>query len=182
MFQFANSTVFRILITALVIVVTSGVALSDDVQLNPSFIAGSARVGTTAETAIGQVDVIARSGQLRSEGMAKHVLVVLSNALEGTDDVFNDWYTNTHLPDVIKVKGFSGAQRFKLSSAQLADDGREPYKYLAIYEVDADDVTVPRDALRESANNPEAVYIDPALDRDRTVAWFYTPITGLVKR
>ncbi len=48
--------------------------------------------------------------------------------------------------------------------------------------VDAADVTVPRDALRESADNPEAVYIDPALDRDRTVAWFYTPITGLVKR
>jgi hypothetical protein len=112
---------------------------------------------------------------------AKHILVVLSNAVEGADDVFNDWYTNTHLPDVIRVKGFSGGQRFRRSSAQMDDDGGEPYRYLAIYEVDADDVRVPRDGLRDNADNPETMYVDPALDRDRTVAWFYTPITGLVK-
>jgi len=112
---------------------------------------------------------------------AKHILVVLSNAVEGADDVFNDWYTNTHLPDVIRVKGFSGAQRFRLSSTQMDDDGGEPYEYLAVYEVDADDVRVPRDGLRENTDNPQTMYVDPALDRERTVAWFYTPITGFVK-
>jgi hypothetical protein len=112
--------------------------------------------------------------------MAKHILVVLSNCHEGADRVFNDWYTNTHLPDVIRVPGFSGAQRFQLSKAQMGED-KLPYEYLAIYEVDADDVNVPRDGLRETAGNPEAMYIDPALDMERTVAWFYTPITGMVR-
>jgi hypothetical protein len=108
----------------------------------------------------------------------KHVLVVLSNCYEGTDDAFNSWYTNTHLPDVIKVPGFSAAQRFRLSDAQLSEE--LPYKYLAVYEVDSDDINVPKEGLGVAANNPESMYIDPSLDRDRTVAWFYTPITGMV--
>ncbi len=113
---------------------------------------------------------------------AGHMLIVLSNAHDGADEVFNDWYTGTHLPDVVKVNGFSGAQRFRLSSAQMDDGGNEPYRYLAIYAVDADDVSVPRDALRKNVENPGSMYVDPALDLDRTVAWFYTPITGLVTR
>lgn len=112
--------------------------------------------------------------------MAKHILVVLSNCSEGTDDAFNNWYTNTHLPDVIRVPGFSAAQRFRISDTQMAGDGDTPYKYLAIYEVDADEVTVPRDGLRETSANPGAMYIDPSLDAGRTVAWFYSPITGRV--
>jgi hypothetical protein len=115
------------------------------------------------------------------EAGARHVLIVLSNAFEGKEAVFNDWYTNTHLPDVIQVDGFSGAQRFQLSPAQMEDGGGEPFKYLAIYEVAAADVTVPRDALRASTDS-EGMYVDPALDRDHTVAWFYTPITGRLKR
>jgi hypothetical protein len=111
--------------------------------------------------------------------MPKHVLIVLSNCFEGTDDTFNTWYTNTHLADVIGVPGFSAAQRYRLSSSQLGE-GPLPYQYLAVYEVDADDVNVPRDGLTNAAANGVSMYIDPSIDRDRTVAWFYTPITERV--
>jgi hypothetical protein len=105
--------------------------------------------------------------------MAKHVLVVLSNAVDGADEKFNDWYTNTHIGDVLKVPGFVAAQRFKLSEAQLGG-GETPYRYLALYEVDSADLAATGSALTGGSD----MYIDPALDRSRTTAWFYTPITG----
>lgn len=106
----------------------------------------------------------------------KHLLVVLSNAQDGTDEQFNRWYTDTHLGDIIALPGYTAAQRFKLSATQLAA-GDLPYRYLAIYEVDADDVASAAEALR---SNTGSMVIDPALDRSRTVAWFYTPITERV--
>jgi hypothetical protein len=109
--------------------------------------------------------------------MAKHILVVLSNAQDGTDEQFNRWYTETHLGDILTLPGYSAAQRFKLSETQMAA-GDPPYRYLAIYEVDAEDVASAAEVLR--ANSGRMV-IDPALDRSRTVAWFYTPITERVE-
>jgi hypothetical protein len=109
--------------------------------------------------------------------MAKHILVVLSNAQDGTDEQFNRWYTETHLGDILTLPGYAAAQRFKLSETQLAM-GDPPYRYLAIYEVDAEDVASAAEALR--ANSGRMV-IDPALDRSCTVAWFYTPITERVE-
>ena len=39
--------------------------------------------------------------------MAKYTFVVLTNAVDGKDDTFNEWYTNTHLGDVLAVPGVS---------------------------------------------------------------------------
>jgi hypothetical protein len=109
----------------------------------------------------------------------KHILLVLSNAVEGQDDAFNTWYTGTHLPDVLKVHGFSAAQRFRLSDTQM-NDAAAPYKYLAIYEVDEENLPAVRDALGSAAGT-DAMYIDPALDMKGTVAYFFSPITGMVQ-
>jgi hypothetical protein len=108
--------------------------------------------------------------------MAKHILIVLSNAQDGTDEQFNRWYTETHLGDILTLPGYAAAQRFTLSETQMAA-GDLPYRYLAIYEVDADDVAAAAEALRA---NTGGMVIDPALDRSRTVAWFYSPITERV--
>ena len=107
--------------------------------------------------------------------MAKHVLLVMSNATEGGDAEFNEWYTRTHLGDVLKVKGFKAAQRFKLSDAQLGP-AEMPYTYMALYEVETDDLAETGKAL----TGAEGMYISPTLDRERTSAWFYTPITDRV--
>lgn len=108
--------------------------------------------------------------------MAKHVLVVLSNAQDGEDEAFNKWYTETHLGDILSLPGYSAAQRFKLSETQLGTTDL-PYRYLALYEVEADEVA---DAARALSSNSGQMVIDPALDRSRTVAWFYTPVTERV--
>ena len=67
-----------------------------------------------------------------------NVLMVLSNPVEGQDEAYNDWYTNTHLDEVISIPGFVAAQRFKLTEAQIAGFPTSSHTYLAIYEIEGD--------------------------------------------
>jgi hypothetical protein len=64
------------------------------------------------ENALQQLDVNRRLA------LTMQVLVVLSYAVEGSDDEFNRWYSGTHLGEVLKLEGYVGAQRFKLSDSQ----------------------------------------------------------------
>lgn len=108
--------------------------------------------------------------------MAKHVLVVLTNAKAGADDAFNEWYTHTHIGDVLALEGFTAAQRFKLSETQLGD-GEAPYGYLALYEIEADDLNSARSALIEGGPRME---MSDAFDRANSAAWLFSPITERV--
>lgn len=85
--------------------------------------------------------------------MAKHVLVVFTNAAPDRDGEFNKWYDEVHLGDVLGVDGFRAAQRFKLSEAQVMDD--RTYEYLAIYEIDADQVDKALSALSAGSGTME---------------------------
>ena len=38
--------------------------------------------------------------------MDKHYLLFFCNPVEGREDEYNKWYTDTHLQDVVKVTGF----------------------------------------------------------------------------
>ena len=69
--------------------------------------------------------------------MAKHMLLVFTNAADGKDDEFNRWYNEVHLVDVLAVDGFVAAQRFALKDMS---GSASPHRYLAIYEVETDDI------------------------------------------
>jgi hypothetical protein len=75
--------------------------------------------------------------------MPKGILLVSSapSAAE-RDQEYNDWYNDVHLPEVVALAGFSTARRFKKLGA--ADD---PSPYLAIYEVEGDDLNASLAAL-----------------------------------
>src|SRR3954452_9573210 len=80
--------------------------------------------------------------------MAKHVFVVLTNPVEGKEDTYNDWYTNVHLGDVLKVPGIVAARRFKMSDVQRGEPPF-PWRYLGLYEIDTDDLTHTLAVLKE---------------------------------
>ena len=109
--------------------------------------------------------------------MDMHYLVVFSNPVEGREDEYNDWYTNTHLHDVMKIPGFVAARRFKLSDGQLPVD--TPYKYMAIYEIEADDIKSSLDALIQ-ASTDGSMEISSTLDMSNLASWAFTPITERV--
>ncbi len=106
--------------------------------------------------------------------MQKYNFMVLTNAVEGRDDEFNEWYSNTHLDDVLKVPGITAAQRFKLSKHQR-EARPYPYEYLAIYECETDDV---RKIIAElkARSGTAAMPTSGSLDTER-LACFFEPIT-----
>jgi hypothetical protein len=77
--------------------------------------------------------------------MARHVLIAFTNAVEGREDEFNEWYTNQHMTDVLRCPGFVRGQRFSMSDAQRSEP--PPYKYMALYELATDDLA---DTLRDA--------------------------------
>jgi hypothetical protein len=106
--------------------------------------------------------------------MARHTFVVFTNPTEGREDEFNDWYDNTHLNDVVNVEGFVAAQRFKLAETDPPQEF--PHRYLALYEVESDDLGKVAQALSE-AGESGAMFISESLDRADAIAKYFTPIT-----
>lgn len=99
--------------------------------------------------------------------MNRHVLVVQSNAVDGRDDEFNDWYDREHLPAVLTVAGFVSARRFR---AAPSVHGELPeHRYLAIYEIETDDLPGALEALASAAKEMHiSASFDPA---HATFAW-----------
>jgi hypothetical protein len=69
--------------------------------------------------------------------MAKGIMVVASSPAEGREDEYNEWYNQEHIPALLSVPGFVSARRFRVRGDT---DG---HKYLAIYELEADDLAAP---------------------------------------
>lgn len=99
--------------------------------------------------------------------MGKHILVVHTNAKEGQDEAFNEWYSNVHVQEVVQIPGFVSAQRFQLSDEQMG--GECAYKYLAIYEIEAESAGAALDALK--AARPQLNMTD-SLDDQRVLLAF----------
>ncbi|HLG67293.1 MAG TPA: hypothetical protein VKV36_05400 [Acidimicrobiales bacterium] len=72
--------------------------------------------------------------------MPKGILAVHTTPAPGREQEYNDWYNEVHLVDILKLAGFTSARRFR----SLSGDG---HPYLAIYEVEADDLQAAQDSL-----------------------------------
>lgn len=102
--------------------------------------------------------------------MARHVLLVFTNPLPGQDDEYNRWYDGQHVPDVLRIPGFVGARRFRVESEAANAGGLPPTKYLAIYEVESDDIEATLKDLRSRVGTP-AMVTSATVDRANTVSW-----------
>jgi hypothetical protein len=112
--------------------------------------------------------------------MAKYTFVVMTNPVAGKEVEFNDWYNRNHIPDVLNVPGFVCAQRFRLAEVQMGGDAAgRPYKYLAIYEIETDDLEGALRELRSRAQSGEIVPSD-AIDMNNVSTYMFTPIAEKV--
>ena len=105
--------------------------------------------------------------------MQVHRLVVFSEATEGREDEYNQWYNEVHLKDVLSVEGFVAAQRFELSPAQLSDASAAPARFLAIYEIEAESLEA---ALAKLQAGAERMDMSDAIDLSRSEAFAYSAI------
>jgi hypothetical protein len=76
--------------------------------------------------------------------MSKTLMLVFSNALDGQDEAFNEWYDTQHLPDVVDCPGVVAAQRYDMTVFEPPVGDSLPtlpppsHRYLAVYELDGE--------------------------------------------
>ncbi|MEV1025275.1 DUF4286 family protein [Streptomyces sp. NPDC050264] len=63
----------------------------------------------------------------------REVLLALTNPVEGKDEEFQDWYWETHIPEILALPGFKAARRYRVADS-AADT--VPYRYVTLYEVE----------------------------------------------
>jgi hypothetical protein len=98
----------------------------------------------------------------------KGILLVMTKPAEGRDDEYNDWYNEIHLPEVLDVPGFTAARRFV--GEPTASGAVPPAPYLAVYEIEADDLGEAQAALTKAA---ATMNISSALDRSSAIMYSY---------
>jgi hypothetical protein len=90
--------------------------------------------------------------------MPKGILYVETRPLPGYEDEYHKWYDETHLREIVAFDGIVSARRF------APVDGSGPF--VAIYEMDADDLEAAKSQLAEASragktSPPEFVQFDP---------------------
>ena len=103
--------------------------------------------------------------------MGKFLMVVTSGAKEGRDDEYNAWYDNTHIHDICSIPGVKSGRRY---DAIAASPNPQPAPYLAIYEIEADDVNSVMGEMMRRAEAGEMSMSD-ALNVDQAQIWMYQP-------
>lgn len=99
----------------------------------------------------------------------KHLLVVLTEPVDGREAEFNDYYENLHIDEVLATTGWQAGQRYHLTDQAGA---KCPLPFLAIYEAEADD---PGELLQTlAATRPQRVQSD-ALNMKTAAAWVFSP-------
>ena len=101
--------------------------------------------------------------------MTKYVMVALTNAKDGRDEEFNEWYTDQHMKDILRCEGFVSGQRFVASKEQRSV--HPPYKYLALYNLETDNLERAISEMLKKVNTEEMPMSD-ALQEERVV-WTY---------
>lgn len=101
--------------------------------------------------------------------MSSYKYIVLSNPVAGREEEYNDWYSNTHIRDVVKVPGIVAAQRFKAASDS-------PYAYVAVYDLEGPDPDAILNDMRSRAGTAEML-ISNSLDKTRVLSVLFDPIT-----
>ncbi|HUN56682.1 MAG TPA: DUF4286 family protein [Candidatus Binataceae bacterium] len=104
--------------------------------------------------------------------MAKYTFVVLTNPTSGKEAEYNKWYNEIHIPDVLNVQGMVAAQRFKLADTQMG--GAPAHRYLAIYEIETDNLQATFDDLKSRSGTEDMVLTD-AIDLKGVMAAVFTP-------
>jgi hypothetical protein len=107
-----------------------------------------------------------------------YLFLVLTNPREGQEDEYNHWYNGQHVTDVLKLPGFVGVQRFRLSSHPTMPAPK--WSYLAFYEIDRDKVAEAFAALDKVRGTP-AMPTSPALKSEDNETAVYRPVTTRVK-
>ncbi|ALJ16399.1 DUF4286 family protein [Sphingopyxis macrogoltabida] len=105
-------------------------------------------------------------------------LIVLSNPVEGKEDEFNKWYDQQHVPDIMRVPGVVGAQRFRGGAGTKSGVGS--FRYLAIFDIESPEPGLVVDEIMRRSGTDEMPRSD-AISSTR-FAMLYEPIGNRLEK
>jgi hypothetical protein len=158
-----------------------------DAGMAPQIIAELNRRGGTPEMPIttsiaepryvGFFEAIAPRQTAERAGAPRFTFLVMTNAAEGREDEFNDWYNYIHIPDLLKIPGIAAARRYKLLPTQR--NANQPWKYLCVYECDAERQDVLIAETEKRVGTPQMTMSTAMVGP--IYACYFQPITPLVQ-
>ncbi len=84
--------------------------------------------------------------------MAKGIYLTFTDCTDlDREEEFNRWYTHAHLPHMMEARGVVSARRFVQATA-----GEGPARYLALYELESDDLAATVDEMRRIGHRSRA--------------------------
>jgi hypothetical protein len=89
---------------------------------------------------------------------ADELFFVFTNASDGREDEFNEWYETTHVPDVLTVPGVVSAQRYVIADVEVDEVEGAPnppppeHRYLAVYRLDREPNQVMKEMTTRTAS------------------------------
>jgi len=104
--------------------------------------------------------------------MARAQFVVFTYAHPGRESDLAQWYTDQHIPDLLRIPGIEAARRFDLEAVKLPPGIAIPTS-LTVYDFDGDIPAIQAE-LAARQGTPEMVWTD-ALDSSRTIALLAHP-------
>lgn len=112
--------------------------------------------------------------------MPRYTFLAFTNPTPGKEDEYNKWYEEHHLKDVIQCPGFVSARRFRLADTQFEFNTiKPPYQYMALYEIETDDIQASLQEIVKRAGTADMVMID-AIDMSNLFAPVYQEVTPLI--
>lgn len=106
--------------------------------------------------------------------MGMHRLIVFTEPKPDAEAEYNKWYDEVHLKEVLGTEGFVAAQRFEIAASQIGEMGEKaPSRYLAIYEIEADNIDVALEKLNAGSGT---MVMSDALDLGSATAIAYSAI------
>jgi hypothetical protein len=106
--------------------------------------------------------------------VGKFLCLVETNPVSGQEQEYNKWYDSQHLVDLLRIPGIVAAQRYRLADLREAQSCE--YQYLAIYEIETEDIDEIPNAIAE-ARRQGHMRSSTALDREKYSMLYFEPIT-----
>lgn len=94
--------------------------------------------------------------------MPKHLLVIMSNPVEGEEKNLLEWYRSEHLQDMTALAGVEAAQIFELDPYLTGEGIHSPHRFMAIYEVPQEREQQAKEALAHARDERQ-----PAMEAGR---------------
>jgi hypothetical protein len=110
----------------------------------------------------------------------KYKMMLFTKPVEGRENEYHDWYQNTHLKDVVNVKSVKSAQRFRLSM-NIVPGSADPPQFLAIYDIETDDIGRVLKDMAELAKNG-GMDVPDTMAKDGIIGAVYEEYGEIVKR